>query len=138
MHGNTAKQKNPYIISLHWIAHKLALVASQAADSIDYMKNILNACQLFIHFFSHFPNRMSHLKEIQDVVDDPKLSVKQIHTVRWLSMKTAVNTILRTIKSLNMCREEAAQGDPTAIGLSRELPSFAFITMTCLLSDSLI
>lgn len=71
------KQKNPYIVSLHCIAHKLALVASQAADSVDYLKKYSKCMSAVYSFFSRSPNRTSHLKEIQNVVDDPKLAMKQ-------------------------------------------------------------
>ena len=37
------KKKNPFILSMHCIAHRLALASGQAADSVPYIKKSINS-----------------------------------------------------------------------------------------------
>ena len=62
------KEKNPYLLSIHCIAHQLALASVQAADSVPYIKQ----CQLYINsiykYFHCSTKHMHKLKEIQSVL----------------------------------------------------------------------
>ncbi|KAH3701651.1 hypothetical protein DPMN_076641 [Dreissena polymorpha] len=40
------------------------------------------------------------LKQIQDILDDPCLTIKEIHSVRWLSYFNALTTVFRTLDSI--------------------------------------
>ena len=72
------------------------------------------------------------------VIHDPKLTYQHIHAIQWLSLQHAVEAVQKTLPSLVMNFEhEEAEGDPTAIGLTRELTGFVFVAMTHLLVDAL-
>ena len=121
------KRKNPYLVSVHCTAHRLALATSQAADKVSYLKRYTKCIGAIYSHFSRSASRLHSLREIQDVINDPKLAYQQIYAIRWLSLQHAVESIQKTLNSLAIYfQQEAAEGDPTAIGLTRKLTSFVF------------
>ena len=52
------KRRNPYIVNLHCLAHKLALAASQAADQVTYMKRYTKCISAIYSYFSRSPNEL--------------------------------------------------------------------------------
>ena len=66
--------------------------------------------------------RQSKLKEIQNILDDPCLTIKEIHSVRWLSYFTALSTVQRTLDSLLTYLGEAdGNKHPKAAGLRKKV-----------------
>ena len=60
-----------FLVSNHCIAHRLALACGQAANKIPYLRY---TDQLY-RFYKNSPVRTAGLKEIQEVLDDPRLSL---------------------------------------------------------------
>ena len=76
------KNENEYMLSMHCVAHKLALSSLDAAKSIkevSYFEGMLHS----IHsFFNRSSKRLEHLRLWQDILDDPKvkpLSFNELH-----------------------------------------------------------
>lgn len=67
---------NPMLLNYHCIAHRLALVTSQAANSVSYLVDYQNTLTGIFYFFKASANRVSKLSAIQDMLDEPKLKVK--------------------------------------------------------------
>lgn len=61
--------------------------------------------------------RESRLQEIQDILDDPKLTVKEIHSVRWLSYFNALTSVYRILTYLS----ESNLSDAKATGLKKKV-----------------
>ena len=79
--ANRLKNENPYMLSMHCVAHKLALSSLDAAKSVKevaYYEGMLHA----IHsFFSRSSKRLEHLEVWQDILDDPKVKPLAVHQV---------------------------------------------------------
>ena len=61
-----------------------------------------------------------------------------IYQVRWLSFDIAVDAVLRSLKSLMMFFEHAAnEGDPTAVGIHSCITTYKFLALTHLIKDIL-
>ena len=91
---------NPMLVNYHCIAHRLALVTSQAANSIPYLVDYQRTLTGIFYFFKASANRVSKLHDIQTVLEEPNLKIKEVHEVRWLSTYIAVQTVYRTMDSL--------------------------------------
>ena len=107
------KGKNPGLLSIHCIAHWLALASGQAADSVPYIKQY----QLYVNIYKYFHYSTTHmhkLKEIQSLLQQAERRFHQIFHTRWLSFEGAVVASLDPLYSVLI---EDSSLDPTAIGI---------------------
>ena len=80
------KHKQPRQLFSHCSGHKLALVASDAADSVEGMDEFDKAVPSFVNHFAYSVKRREAFKEMQVLVDDAKVSLlRKGIKVRWLS-----------------------------------------------------
>ena len=126
---------NPMLLNYHCIAHRLALVSSQAVDSVPYLKEYQDILTGLFYFFKGSANRNEKLKDIQSLLDEPTLKVKEVHEVRWLSIYKAVETVYRCLDSLLSLF--STEKDPKAKGYSKKLGNTDFISTTYMLMDIL-
>lgn len=126
---------NPMLLNYHCIAHRLALISSQTADSVPYLKEYQDILTGLFYFFKGSANRNEKLKDIQSLLDEPTLKVKEVHEVRWLSIYKAVETVYRCLDSLLSLF--STEKDPKAKGYSKKLGNTDFITTTYMLMDIL-
>lgn len=64
------KAKNPYILSIHCIAHRLALASGQAADAVPYVKQYQLYVNSIYRYFHYSTKHAAKLKEIQSVLNE--------------------------------------------------------------------
>ena len=69
------KSLNPSMVSVHCIAHRLALACSQAADSVPYLLRYQRVFCSVYTYFSSSSTRSSHLHHVQAVLDDPSAAI---------------------------------------------------------------
>ena len=91
------KQKSPHCISIHCMAHRFNLCTSQASRNIPILKEFEGTLSDLYYYFggSKSGNRACELKEIQSVLNHPKLKIKECHEIRWLAFYEAVFAIYR-------------------------------------------
>ena len=94
------KDKIPFLDSSHCIAHSLALACGQAANEIPYLKNVKDIIDQIYHFYKYSPVRIAGLKEIQDVLNDPRLNLTQAKYFCWLSHDRAVSHLRKCFSSV--------------------------------------
>ena len=94
------KDKIPFLVSNHCIAHRLALACGQAANEIPYLKNFKDIIDQIYNFYKYSPVRTAGLKEIQDVLNEPRLSLTQAKYVCWLSHDRAVSHLRKCFSSV--------------------------------------
>ena len=70
------KDVNPFLINIHCVAHRLALCTSQAAASVEYLKEYKDILTSLFYYFKKSSLRSSRLKEIEDVLQCPRLKVR--------------------------------------------------------------
>ena len=126
---------NPMIVNYHCIAHKLALVTSQAADAVPYLVDYQSVLTGIFYFFKASANRTQRLSEIQILLDEPVLKVKEVHQVRWMSVFLAVETVYKTLDSLITLFTD--DKDAKAKGYGKKMIQHDFIATTYLLMDVL-
>ena len=94
------KRAMPELVSVHCCAHRVALAASQSVDGIPYLKKFKKQISSLFTYFHNSPLRSAGLREVQDVLDDPKICLKRVADTRWLSHDIAVATIRRMLPFL--------------------------------------
>lgn len=90
----------PFLVNIHCMAHKLALCTSHAADSVNYLKKHREILTNIFYHFKHSSLRTPNLSKIEDVLDDKKLKIKEIHAVRWFAFYSALEAVFHTWGSL--------------------------------------
>lgn len=109
---------SPFMAQTHCIAHRLNLACVDSIKknkTFQTFKDKFNA--LYIHISSS-SNRTYKLKKIQKLLEEPELTVKQPHSIRWLGLKNAVEAVFECFVSIIATLSAlAAENDPTAKGL---------------------
>lgn len=133
------KSHNPSIVSVHCVAHRLALSAAQAADNVPYLKKFKRYLSQIFFYYHNSSVRSASLKAIQEVLDNPVLKTKAAGDTRWLSHDQAVSTIRRILPSLvaHVEKEAEEKGDALALGLVHVIRKYYFVASLYLLSDIL-
>ena len=83
----------PWMISNHCVAHRLALVAGQAAKEVAYIKKFKAILSQLYRFCDFSAVRTAGLRGIQEVLNDPKLKLTKALDIRWLSHERAVENL---------------------------------------------
>jgi hypothetical protein len=94
------KASNPFLTSVHCIAHRLHLAGKDAANQVKYFKDFESTCKELYAYFSGSYKRMINLKMIQETNDDPQLAVLNIINTRWLSLSNVVQNLYQIIDSI--------------------------------------
>ncbi|XP_071169572.1 zinc finger protein 862-like [Mytilus edulis] len=133
------KQRNPELVNVHCIAHRLALAAAQATDNIPYLKKFKDLLQQIFKFYQNSAVRMSGLKEIETILGGPQLKMKEVLDTRWLSHDRAVTAIRECLPALiaSLEREASERSDATAAGLAMFVKTTKFVASIHMMSDIL-
>ena len=133
------KQKSPWLIANHCVAHRLALASAQAADAVPYVKKFKAILDQLYRFYDNSAVRTAALKLIQDILEDPRLKLTQAKDVRWLSHEHAVNNLRKCLKSVitSLEREADERHDAQALGLATFVKTYNFVATLLMLSDIL-
>ncbi|XP_061170873.1 zinc finger protein 862-like [Saccostrea echinata] len=132
------QRQNPHMVNVHCVAHRLALCTSQAASKNSHLQAHQQILTDLFYYFKGSSKRQSKLKEIQNILDDPCLTIKEINSVRWLSYFSALSTVQRTVDSLLTYLAEAdGNKDAKAAGLRKKIASESFISITYMMMDAM-
>ncbi len=133
------RSHSPKLIQVHCVNHRLALAASQAGDSVPYLKQFKSILQTLFYFYQNSPVRMASLHAIQEILNDPVIKCKQAKDVRWLSHDKAIKAIVSSLPSLlvSLDREASEKGEPIATGLLKFMKTYKFVACAYLMSDVL-
>ena len=142
-HNGVAKKLRdevPYMTSIHCINHREALGIVDASKQVKYIHTVFkpNMRHLF-NYFDNSPVRTACLKEVQEMLDEPKLYLVDAVDTRWLSTDQACRSLHRCLPSvLSTLGNEAAQkANPVAIGLNKILGNYMFVATLHLMCDVL-
>ena len=94
------KEKNPQVVDIHCVAHRLALAVAQAGDVVPYVKKFKNLLHNLFSFYVNNPVCTAGLRAIQDILNNPSLKLKQAKDHRWLSHESACQILRRTLPSV--------------------------------------
>ena len=112
---------NSFMVNIHCVAHRLALAAAQASESIPYLQKFKKTIQSLYLFYHNSPVRMSGFHAVQSVLGDPEIKLKEAKDVRRFSHNNAVPSLRRSLPSVvaSLEREATERGEPMAIGLAK-------------------
>ncbi len=133
------KALNGNLISIHCVAHRLALAAGQASQSVPYLKRFKEIVGSLFYFYHNSSVRQAGLSAIQMILDDPVLRLKQAKDVRWLSHHAAIDALRRCLISVltSLDREASERSEPTASGLFNFMRKYFFVASLSLFADVL-
>lgn len=140
LNGVTAQihEDNPHCICTHCVCHRLALAVSQACKDIPIMQSLIAVISAIYNFVSHSPRRAQQLKDLNDLLEQKNIKLKRLYEICWLSMGESVTAIINDYEALLLLTsQEAAEGDPVAIGLNQQLSSYLYLALLHLTADVL-
>ena len=126
--GVQLQRLNPLMIQFHCAARKLALCTSQAAESVSLMQKYKDTLKSIYYYFKGSHCRSDKLKAVQDILDSPRLKVKEIHDVRWFAFYDSLRVVYQCWEALAQTFNAAK--DPKAKGLYEAITSYSFLALT--------
>jgi hypothetical protein len=127
---------SPFLISIHCLAHRLALAAKDACDSNQYLhKQFQSAIHSIYQYYANSPVRAAGLKELQLLIDDDEFTLKEPKFTRWLSHGQAVAALHRSLGSVLSHLSQQPKSDALAKGLLKQLATRKFILTLLLFCD---
>ncbi|CAH1242606.1 ZNF862 [Branchiostoma lanceolatum] len=133
------KQENDKIVSIHCVAHRCALAVGQSGNKVKYIGEVFkpNLLSLFL-FYNGSAVRSEGLKEIQVILHELTLKLKQPKDVRWLSHDAATDALYKSLRSVLVhLNEEMGKGVVMARALWTWLSQYKAIATLYLLCDVL-
>ncbi|XP_078587207.1 zinc finger protein 862-like [Branchiostoma floridae x Branchiostoma japonicum] len=133
------KEENAKIVSIHCIAHRLALAVGQAGNKVKFIGDVFkpNLMSLFL-YYNGSAVRSEGLKEIQKILQELELKLKQPKDVRWLSHDAATDALYKSLPSVLVhLNQEMNKGVAAANGLWSWLRTYKTIATLYLLCDVL-
>ncbi|CAB3998022.1 zinc finger 862-like [Paramuricea clavata] len=148
------QRENPFLIGIHCINHRLHLAVSKAAKDIKNVNTLSTILSTIYQHVNNSPNRLQKFKNLADVLgainhdNAPEegneniapslkyLKFKRIFDIRWLSVGEAVKAVIHNYQPLLiLLEEEAANDEPTSMGLLEKLSSYKYVALLHLLGD---
>ena len=110
------KTVNPFIVSVHCAAHRLA---SQAAKEIVYLTKFMEMLHAIYNYFHNSAVHSAKFHQVQEALEEPVCSYKEVFSVCWLSLYTAVDSAVQSWQSLQTTLGDkvASKGNPAARGI---------------------
>ena len=131
------KERNPFTLTTHCIAHRLALASGKAADTVQYFKKYQQYVNTIYKYFHYSPKHSNTLKRVQEILECAERKFQQVFHTRWLSFDGAVQAILTNLEALISALISDNATDPTAKGILTFITTFQFLASTHLLCDVL-
>ncbi|XP_076463272.1 uncharacterized protein C17orf113-like [Babylonia areolata] len=136
--GVRLQQICPHLVHVHCAAHRVALVASNAArdtPKVADCRRVLNS----VHFyFKNSALRYERLRELHRAFDDSDfVSLKEPCSVRWVSFTKALESVYANWELLVIVLEQDGRKNPAAEGIARQLRAYWFVATMHMLLDIL-
>ena len=130
---------SPFRTHIHCVAHRCALVASNAALCTNKKSNFRTTVNGVYKLFKYSAVRYERLRQLHAALDQSDFqSLKEPCSVRWLSLSKAIESIFANWTSLMLeLEEESARGNATASGLRKQIKKYSFVTIAAMLLDIL-
>ncbi len=93
--GAKLKARNPHLIAVHCVAHRLNLAVSQAAKGVEYCNQYHEMIHTLYRFFADSSVRYDKLRELQTLLHGKAQQISEPTSVRWLSIESVVKMIFR-------------------------------------------
>ena len=109
---------SPFSTQTHCIAHRLNLALSDSIKKNELFKKMKDKFDGLYRFMSGLSNRTSRLQKLQETLDEPDLTIKEPHSIRWLGLRNAVLAVYESYGALlATLSSSAAEENSEANGL---------------------
>ena len=93
-------EKCPEAVYVHCRSHLLQLACVYASQKLKPIKQLFSALNSLWRLFSQSPKRTQILRDIQEALHDPVLSLIQPGDTRWTSHYRAVTAVVKCLPSI--------------------------------------
>ncbi|XP_060067543.1 E3 SUMO-protein ligase KIAA1586-like [Ylistrum balloti] len=141
--GVKLRAQNPHIIHVWCAAHRLSLVAHWAAKKVPYLRKVQELLIAIYYYYEFSAPRYNKLRELKKIMKEKVKKFKKPTEVRWLSLQDAIIAVYESWSVLILGMEHEAanaprtEGGAKAKGIGRDIKTFKFISVLCLLKDIL-
>lgn len=129
------KRLNPFIQSVHCIAHRLALCSADAAQDLDYQSGAEVTINEISSYFNRSGKRTVSLKALTAELDISRSKIVKSGKTRWLSRGMAINAICTLFAAL--VHLFAADGEAVAQTIHSMIVEYSFASTLCGMKDTL-
>ena len=134
------KHRQPKLIAIHCVAHRLALAAAESSERVRFIRYTFKPtlAQLF-KFYENSAVRTAGSKSIEQLLETPELKLKRPAETRWLSHDAACQTLVKVLQAVITSLEQEAteRGDALARGLCKIVKKYKFIATLYMMCDVL-
>src|SRR6266540_1719879 len=93
-------KNNPYLFITYCIVHRLSLVSESTYRQVAFCKKAKQIMKRYYKFFSKSSKRIDTLHGYQEFLNKPKIKIRKIFDIRWLSSFKIVKNLYITLKPL--------------------------------------
>ena len=133
--GVTTRMKalNPFLVSVHCAATRLALASSQVTKDITYLTKFMEMLHAIYNYFHNSAVRSAKLHAVQAALEEPVHSYKEVFSVN------AVEAVLRSwpVLQTTLGDEVVSSSNPAASGILKFTSQFIFLATSFFLLDTL-
>ncbi|MCO5586280.1 hypothetical protein L7F22_040219 [Adiantum nelumboides] len=99
---------NPFLTSIHCVAHRAALAVSNVAKKMDYAKALEKLVNSIASYFNASGKRLEELRILQEDLACPILKLEHTFDVRWLSRSSAISKVCTSLDAILVETKENA------------------------------
>ena len=130
------KRHNPFMLSIHCIAHRLALCCADAAADVDYPTEAEVTINEISAFFNRSGKQTMALAELAKQFEISRTKIVKSGKTRWLSREGAVLVLFQLY--IVLCHHLSAdQGNDVAIAIYNMLTMYSFLATVAGMLDML-
>ena len=133
------RENSPFVLNVHCIGHRFALCTGEGASKVTLVRGFVDTLTSLYYFFEHSSLRCSKLQSVQEALEELVLSVKEVHSVRWLAFFSALDSVFRgwvsIVTTLGNEASDQGKGSAKAKGLLKAMTKFLFLATMHFLMD---
>ena len=127
---------SPFCVQTHCIAHWLNLACTDTIKKEDFLVKFRDKFNALYYFISASHSRVSALKNIQALLEEPELKIKEPYSIRWLGLKNAVEAVYESYAAvLSTLSKFAAEKNAVAKGLYKYFSNYKVALVIALMLD---
>ena len=141
------REKNPCLINIHCVCHKLALSCADSNESISFIKNMEIILRQLWQLFENSPKKMAIYlktqKELKNITMGDKAQkvvskrLKKACRTRWLSLESSVKAVFSEYEVILHTLSKLEKDDAAACGLLKKMKGLKFLGAIYILNDIL-
>ena len=126
---------SPFLTQTHCVAHRLNLAVTDSIKDIDTLKKFKDKFSSIYNYMSASANRCYELKNMQKLLDEPELTIKEPFLIRWLGLKRAVEAVYESYGAVLATLSSKASENATAKGLYKYFANYKTALLLGLMID---